>query len=774
MRSLKITLRNLFHKGWEYSWINIVGMAVGLTAVILIMLWVWDEMSFDRFHKRSKDIYQTNVQILSMDRYGNFACAPLAFAAKEQIPEIENACRGISWWRVDMLQNRERDAIVSTEISCGMVDSTFFSIFDFQVLEGDLRRMLVDSESIVLTESIAGQLFGDQYPIGAALFDNNQRQYRVTGVIADMPRNSSIRFDILLPFTFFEQMNPATTTDWVRPNYQTWFLLRPRADVADVEAKIAELVNPHIPEDFLRYSLQSIESLNLYNADGSANSKAQTCKMFLIIALALILVACINYVNITTARVSYRIKEIFMRYILGARKLNLFFQFLKESTLLFLISLIMAIFMLYILFPVFNRIAGKQLDFHLFSVPTLTVFGLTFITVVICAGIYPAINLALRKPLQGISKKRGNVFLRRTLVVLQFVVAIALVSITITVGKQLEYMKKKDLGYEKENVFYVHLGGTAKHYNSIRTELSRIPSILGVTATSMSLSNVTSLYEISDFEGSEVENLRTIMVRTDNDFFSTMNIPLLAGRSFGISPHEDDIILNETAVTHLGITDPVGKTCMIDGRKRTVIGVVQDFHFKSLYTPIEPLIIMNDNQKNVLYVKASNADIPQAISAVENIWKQYNPNLPFLYSFLDDEFQTVYKTDIQSGVLFRIFAILAIFVSCLGLFGLVTYAAETKTKEIAIRKVMGASVSGIVKMISKKFMILVGIAMPIAFLLAYHLSGKILRDYAYRIDIGWWIFAASAVIAIVLTLFTVGWRAFKAATANPVKAIKTE
>ena len=769
--NLKVIIRNL-HRNGLYSWINIAGLAASLTIVIFITLWVWDEMSFDRFHKRSKDIYQVNVKFQVLDDYMNYACGPLAFAAKAEIPEVENACRGISWWTIDMLQNRERDIIVNTGISTGVVDSTFFSVFDFKILEGDPRRMLIDSESIVLSESIAAQLFGDDYPTGKLLFDNRNRQYRVAGVMADMPQNSSVRFNILLPFTFFEQMDPNSTTDWMRANFQTWFLLRPNANVTDVEAKIAEIVSRQVPED-KRYSLQSIEALNFRNADGTANAKAQTSRMFVIIAFALVLVACINYVNISTAQASRRDKEIFMRTILGARKSNLFFGFLNESALMFLISLITATALLYILFPVFNKIAGKQLIFHYFSVQTLIVFGLSFLIVVIFAGIYPAINLAFKKPLQGISAKRGNVVLRRVLVVGQFVVAILLVSVTVAAARQLEFIKKKDLGYEKENIFYVHWSGVTNRYDVIKTELSRIPTILGVTATNQPLTDLTSLLEISEFEGSDVENLRAIMLRTDSAFFSTMNIPLVTGRGFE-APNADNVIINETAVRNLNITAPIGKTFTFSGRRRTVIGVVQDFHFKSLYMPIEPLVIVDvaPQSKNVLYVKTTDSGVSQAIAAVENLWTQFNPNMPFSYHFIDDDFETVYKTDIRSGVLFQIFAFVAILISCLGLFGLLAYIAKIKTKEIAIRKVMGANVGNIVYMLSKEFMILLFFGMLIAFPLAYHQINKMLQDYAYRIDISWQMFALAGLIAVVLTLLTIGWKALKAATENPVKAIK--
>ena len=773
---LKITLRNL-RRGGVYSIINITGLAMGLTACILIMLWVQDELSFDKFHKRSKDIFQTNVYFKETNNYWNIACAPLAFTAKEEIPEIENACRYYAYWGADMLkyegENKERTA---TGFSYGMVDSTFFSMFDFPVLEGNIQRMLVDPQSIVLSASIAKQLFGDETPVGKTLYDNNRQQYHVTGVMADMPQNSSIRFDILLPFSLYEQSSPNELKSWGRFDFKTWFLLKPGANRANVEKKLTELQYLHTQDAKVNYELQSLETVNFYNADGSANAKAQACRLFLVVAFVVILIACVNYINISTARASRRNKEIFIKNILGAKKTKLFLQFFNESVWMFLFSLAMATVLLYLIFPVFNQVAGKQLEFHLFSTQTLIVYGLTFLAVVLCAGIYPAINLAVKKPLQGVNNKRGNSVLRRMLVVGQFVVATVLILVTITTSAQLEYVKKKDLGYNKENVLCMQMPAQLKkHYDAIKSELLQNATILGVTATSMPLKGVTSTYGISDIEGSDLKDQKTILLCTDKDFIPTMDIKLVAGQNFTGTPADaTGIILNETAVKTMDITDPVGKKCDAAGVEGVIIGVVRDFHFKDLHSPIEPLTILANDWRGSLYVRTSANGASQAIAAVEKVWKQYESELPFSYHFIDDEFDTIYKTDIQTGILFRYFAIIAIMISCLGLFGLVTYTAEMKTKEIGIRKVLGASVSNIVNMLSKEFLILVGIALLIAFPLAWYWLDKMLQDYVYRIHIGWWIFALAGLITILLTLLTVGWQAIKAATANPVKAIKSE
>ena len=775
---LKIILRNM-RRDKFYSAINIGGLAVGITACILVMLWVQDELSFDRFHKRSKDIYQTNVRfkITDNDIYWNIASAPLAFTAKEEIPEIENTCRYYAGWGSPMLKYKGEDKEqIFTGGSSGMVDSTFFSIFDFQVLEGDRQRMLVDPNSIVLSASVARQLFGDESPIGKALSDNNRQQYYVTGVMADMPKNSSVHFDFLLPFSLYEKSYPNELKPWGRFDFKTWFLLRPHTDVAAVEKKLTEIQNQHAQNIEVSYSLQSIATVNFVNADGSTNTKAQACRLFLIVAFVVILVACVNYVNISTARASRRNKEVFVRNIFGARKMKLFLLFFKESALIFLFSLVIAIYLLVLIFPAFNHLAGKQLEFHPFSIQTLIVYGLTFLIVVLFAGIYPAVNLAVKKPLHGVRNKSGNPALRRVLVVGQFAVAVVLIVITIGANKQLEHIRKKDLGYEKENVFYMPMAGNFRnHYDAVRSELQHNPVIAGVTATSMPLKRVTSTFGIS-FEESNINDEMIILLSTDKDFVPTMNIQLAAGRNFTGTPADAaSAILNETAVKKMNITDPIGKTCDVRDGKRTIIGIVNDFHFKDLHTPVEPLVIISDDGWRVyMYVKASANNAPQAIAAVEKLWKQYESELPFSYYFIDNEFDTIYKTDLRTGILFLCFAIIAIFVSCLVLLGLITYIAEIKTKEIGIRKVFGASVSNIVTMLSKEFLILIGIAIFIAFPLAYYWLDRMLQDYAYHITISWRIFALAGIITVALTLLTVGWRAFKAATANPVNAIKSE
>ncbi len=779
---LKIALRNLRTNG-VYSVINVGGLAVSLAVCIMIMLWVQDERGFDRFHKQGENIFIANTCFASNagNRYWNLSVPALASAARNEIPEVENTCRIYSFGMVSMLKNTEGDQKrVVDGFSCSVVDSAFFSMFDFPVLKGDVRRMLTQNQSVVLSERIAVRLFGDENPVGKTLTDNNNVSYQVSGVMADMPLNSSFRFDVLLPFAtigpLMEQLQPGALASWEWFDFKTWFLLRPNTDPEIVAKKLTEIQQRNSPGINASYGLQSIETLNFRNADGTVNGKAQTCRLFSIVAFVLILIACINYVNISTATASRRNKEIFVRNILGAKKTDLFFRFFNESVRLFFLALMAATVLLYLIFPAYNQIIGKHLTFQLFSADTMMIYGATFLAVVFCAGIYPAVSLALQKPLRAIhGTSGGNALLRKGLVVVQFVAAVVLISTTVTTGRQLKFIREKNLGYEKENLFYMPLpSGMSRHYDAMKSELLQNSAVHGVTATSQALTGVTSTYGF-DFEGNNDKNLSIIVLNADKDFIPVMQMSLVAGRGFDGTPADNvSFILNETAIKNMDISDPIGKQVLIQGKEGTVIGVVRDFNFRNLHSSIKPLAVRCTDHRTGIYVKTTGADASRAITAAETVWKKYNADAPFSYRFTDDEFDALYKADLRSSVLFQCFAVIAALISCLGLFGLVTYTAEARIKEIGIRKVLGASVSEIVRMLSKDFLVLVGIAMLIAFPLAYWLLDNMLQDYAYKINLSWHLFAFAGLITVTLTILTVGFKAFKAATADPVKSIKTE
>jgi ABC-type antimicrobial peptide transport system permease subunit len=775
--SFRIAIRNLRRNGL-YSWINIAGLAVCLAAVLLILLWVNDEMSFDKFHKRSRDIYLSVASFNMGDKqeYWKSSSPPIAGMAKNEIPEVENACRILEYWDTETIKHGDNTL---SDVRCALVDPSFFSIFSFHLREGNIHAVLPDRNSVVLSESAAGVLFGNEEAVGKTVVDHLRREFHVTGVLADMPENSSNRYNVIFSFAFYEALTPQLNEWWGNLNYKTYFLLQPGADANNAAQKITGIHSRH-SQWALTYLLHPLEKENLYNLDGTANTKLQACRLFAVAVALLLLIACINYVNLVTARSSRRNKEIFVRNVLGARKINLFAHFFNESLLLFFCSLIVATLLIYLLFPLYNQITGKQLEFHLFSLSTLAIFGLTFLVTSLFAGIYPALALSLRPKTvnEAVHGRTGvHALVRKSMVVMQFVASVILIIGAFTINRQMQFIKLKNPGYDKEHVFYVGLTRNMRtNMEDVKTRVLQSASVAGATIVSQPLNNIRQFNAGGDWEGKGDRQVTFTILATDRDFIPTMGIKLAEGINFSGTPADNNsFIINREAAAQMGLHDPVGKQVRnMEGDNATIIGVTEDFHFKNMHEKIGPLLIKVNPQASYLYVKTVPGNAIEALKVVENVYRGYDPDLPFDYSFMDEDFDRVYKNDIRTGRLFNVFAFIAILVSCLGLFGLVTFTAETKTKEIGIRKALGASVAAIVKMLSKEFLILVGIAMLIAFPLAFYWLEDMLQDYAYRIDIDWRMFALAGIITMTLTLLTVGWKAVKAATANPVKALKSE
>ncbi len=774
MHNLKIIFRNL-RRNNLYSIINIAGMAISLTACILIMFWVQDETSYDKFHKRHKDIYQS-VAMLNMngkDLYWKRSSNPVGVFAKNEIPEIESFCRvendNGGFFKYGDKQTDPLDNILA--------DSSFFTMFNFPLVTGDVHRIFPDRTSIVLSRQIAGYLFGDEDPIDKIITGNGNRQFHVTGVFEDMPGNTEFHCDAVLPYELLYDFQPERIDNWGHLGLSAYFTLRPGADANDVARKISDIQYKNMSDVKITYFLQPISENRFHEADGTETSSKKACRLFLVAVAVLLLIACVNYVNLVTARISRRDKELSIKKILGAHKWKLFFESMTESAFLFILSLLLATIFLFAVFPYFRDISGKNIVFHPFSTITLAIYGITFLAVNIFAGIFPAVSIALRKPaaLSGNSlkdKRKGKTF-RQLLVVTQFAAAIVLILGSITINQQMNYLQQKELGYNKEHLVYVELGNSEanRRYDAMKTDLLQNSSIAGVTSASQ---NILGAGSAAGWHGEGGKSLMVVHLLVDADFIPDMEMQLVDGKNFSnTDADKTHFILNETAVNQMGLTDPVGSPFHFNGADGYIIGVVKDFNFKDLHEAIEPIALQGAKNPQIMYVRVKPNSVSQAIETLEKVWKSHN-DAPLKYAFLDDAFDKIYKSDIRTKKLFLWFAVIAILVSCLGLFGLVTYTAETRTKEIGIRKVLGANVASIVEMISKEFLILVGIAMLIAFPLAYYWLDTMLQDYAYRVSISWWMFVATASITVVLTLVTVGFQAVKAATANPVKAIKSE
>jgi len=754
---LKIALRNIKrHKG--YSFINIAGLAIGMAACILILLWVQDELSYDRFHKSSDHLYRVFAEFTYANENWAVTPIPLAPALKKDFPEIVDAVRFRRYSTLiekDEKKFNERGAYV---------DPSFLTTFDFPIRDGNVKTAFADPFSIVITETIAEKYFGTENPIGKTLKINNEFDCIISAVLENISNNSHIRFDFLLPFEIFLKTD-RDPENWERFGLRTYILLHENVQAKDVEAKMTSLLNEHNPEKNINLHLQPLTRIHLYNLNGGGS--IEYVYIFSAIALFILLIACINFMNLTTARSSTRIKEIGVRKVTGAVKGDFVRQFMGESILLSLVAFIIAINIVYFVLPTFNHISGKMLSLNLTENFNLNIglLGILFFTSIL-AGSYPTFYLAAFKPisiLKGSSlpvfKKDSSTSLRKSLVVLQFSISIFLIIVTFVISQQLHFIQNKNLGFESEQVLYMPMKGNMnQNYEAIKNEILRDKNILNVAATSGMLVDYLSSYNGFDWEGKTPDKqLSMVLGSVDQNYIQTLKIEMAAGRNFSKEYPSDatsGFIVNESAVKAMEIESPIGKQFSFEGRRGlregTIIGVVKDFHFQSLRSEIEPFVmIVEPDRFNYLClrIKADYADLSQTLGFLENTWKKFAPAYPYEYTFLDQEFEGMYRSEQRTRKIFSYFTFLAIFISCLGLFGLASFTIERRTKEIGIRKVLGASVPGIVRLLSKEFIILVAISNLIACPLAYYGAKKWLQNFAYHIELSWLFFAISGCCA---------------------------
>ncbi|HEY4206645.1 MAG TPA: ABC transporter permease [Puia sp.] len=790
-------LNNHFKIAWRhlrrsrlYSFINITGLSVSLAVSILLLLWVHDELSYDRFNTNAADLYRLAPKFDNAggNTYWDATPAPLAVYAKGQVPEVQNACRITDNWGVGWLEYKGKKF---AEWHNKHVDPSFFSMFTYPLLQGSPEHPFSDAHSIILSETTAKKIFGSEDPMGKVLNADDKKLYQVTGIMKDMPGNSSIKFNIA--FNFQQREDEFDTThywkslnsSWGQFDYDTYVQLRPGASQTAAGQKLTAIHRRFENDDFtkhLSYMLSPLTKMHLYALDG-ADKGIMVVKVFFLVAIIVLVIACINYVNLITARAIKRSKEISMRKIVGAGKASLFVQFISESLLIFLISLALATGLIFLVMPLYNDIADKSLEFRPWSPEVLSVYGLTLLATLLLAGIYPAITLSSFRPLEalkgklsGIGRKGG---FRKVLVVVQFSFSIMLIASTIIIGRQLKYIREKNLGYDKENVFSFWMRDIDNHYEAACAELLKQPGILGVTEAGVDIINTHSGTVDVNWDGKRVDQQAFTIseLPAERNFTKVMGIQLKEGKGFTGTPADStNFILNETAIKEAGIPEPaVGRSFTLHGAKGIIAGVVRDFHFQDMRKRIHPMIIhYSTNWRGKMYIRTTGKDMSRALASVHRVWKKYNPDHDFIYSFLDSDFADLYKTDMRVGTLFNCFAVLAILISCLGLFGLVTYTAETKLKEMGVRKVLGAGVTQIVTLLSKDFLKLVLIAAAIAFPLAWYGVHGFLQGYAYRTDISWWVFALAGALTLLVAIVTVSFKCIQAALASPVKSLRAE
>lgn len=774
-----------------YSILNISGLAVGLATGIMLLLWVQNEFSYNKFNKQYKNIYQLSAHFPANGKeivWGGMP-GPLSVFAKN-IPGIRSVVRIMGG---GSLLTDQADTKVFDNNNIIYADSSLLSIFDFSVLKGDRKNFLPNTYSVALTQKTARKIFGTDDVIGKVV-RYGKDNFTVTAVLKDIPKNSEVQADVILPMAFYGQQFTAKggnlnwkTIDEDLGNYgfTTYVLLYPSTNPKSIgNAFSAAYKKARDGNSQTLFQLQNLGDIHLIGNDGDA-SALHMVEIMMLVAILILVIASINYVNLSTARSLIRAKEVSVKKIIGAKKSQLFFQFISETLLLFAFVIVIAIGLIFALMPLYNNISGKQLSFSLFDIRTLGILFLAVLGALLASSIYPAMLLSSFRPLAALRGAKIAGFktatFRKVLVVLQFAISFMLLVGTMVMGNQMRYIRNKDLGYDKSYVFSVAFPYEAsKHFDAIKTELQKTHGIVSMgISDAYDISNVGNSTGDLDWQGKPANNQIVIsQVSADREFISTMKYHFVEGGNFSGTPADSNkFVLNETAVKSMGLKPPyVGQQISFHGDTGTIIGVLKDFNFESLTEAISPIIFFTFwGSGNILYVRTTGAEAQNAIAAVERLYKKYNTTkTPFSYNFLDKSFEAHYQSQQRTGTLFTTFATIAIFISCLGLFGLATYTAQVKTKEFGIRKVLGASVGSIVGLISKDFLVLVIIAVVIATPVAYWVMNEWLNNFAYKTTIGVFTFISAAFAVFVIAFGTIGFKAFKAARANPVKSLKTE
>ena len=787
---LKTAWRNIVRsKG--FSIINIMGLALGLACSLIIMLWVNDEKNVDAFHKNGKYLYQVyerNYFDGKIDA-GYPTQGLLAEELKRTVPEIQYAS-GFEYVAAPGSSSTFEAGEKITKSTGMFAGEDFFKMFSYTLLQGNAATALTGPNSIAISKNMAGYFFGNaSNAINKIIRFDNKEDLKITAVFDDVPARSSLQFDFLRTWSDFVKQNN-WVHNWGNTSPQTFIQLKPHADAAKVQAKIKDLIYNYREKDksfIMELALQPFTEKYLHSnfkngyLDGG---RIEYINLFSIIAVFILLIACINFMNLATARSAKRAKEVGIRKVAGASRSILIAQFVGEAIMLTFLSIIIAIMLTALSLPAFNQLTGKQLSlpFHQSSF-WFIILCLMVITGFV-AGSYPALFLSSLKPvrvLKGSLKFNWSAtFFRKALVVFQFAMSVFLVIAMIVVYKQLNYIQTKNLGYDRDNLVYIPIeGDLIKNYDLFKQKALSNTAIVNISKMRNSPTAISHHFTGVEWPGKDPDLTVSFADGVGGyDFVKTMNLQMQSGRDFSKDYGIDSAgwLLNETAVNKIGLKDIVGRTISWGNHKGKAIGVLKDFHFNSLHESIEPLIIRLDENWSwgTILVRIKAGQTEAAITQLQQLYKQLNPAFPFTYQFSDLEYAKLYESEAVISKLANIFAFLAIFISCLGLFGLATFTAEQRTKEIGVRKVLGASSSSIVKLLSLNFLKPVVLAFLLAFPAAWWAMNNWLQDYAYKININWWMFAVAGLLTISIALITVSYQSIKAALVNPVKSLRTE
>jgi putative ABC transport system permease protein len=795
--NFKIALRNL-KKNKLYTFVNIVGLTVGIVSCILIGLYITHELSYDKFNKNANRIVRVTMDYGSngTSEKGAITGTKVGPQFKRTFPSVQSFCRVKKSSQVIAYNDKLFD-----EKNFLYADSSFFQMFSFPLLQGDANTVLDAPNKIVLTKHIAKKYFGNENAVGKILRINNKDDYQVTGIVADAPGNSQIQFDFIASFISGEV---SKTENWWGANYITYLLLNKPKDVTPLQNQIATYMKTKVAKElglggsnYLTYHLEPLKRVHLYSSLEGLEPNGNISYIYIlgIVAFLILLIACINYTNLATAQSASRSTEIGVRKVFGAHKWQLFYQFISESAVLTFVALLLALFISIVLLPLFNSVNGKSITAGMLLQPLpIAAIVILGIIVTVFAGGYPAIILSNSKLINilksgfRISSSGGG--LRKSLIIFQFVISIFLIATTIIILQQLSFIQHKNLGYDKEHIIVLPVDKQMRqNYDAIKKAIAVNTNVVSITGGFESPVFVHWGNGISVDNGGVKKELLVNGMPVDLDYIKTMDIQIIAGSDYTLADLQQIdtsnnsanlhyiYMINETAAKALGWTPPqaISKTISSRGVTGEIKAVVKDFHIASLHEPIKPVVIFLDpTLVNDFFIKISGKNIPSTIQFLQTVWKERVPQRPFEYHFLDDDYNHLYIAEQRTAQVFGVFSSIAILLACLGLFALAAFTTIQRTKEIGIRKVLGAGLGDLASLLSKDFIRLVVLAVIIALPVSWWAAHKWLESFAYRINISWWVFAVAALIVIAIAIVTIGIQTIKAAVANPVKSLRME
>ncbi|MEJ0056049.1 MAG: ABC transporter permease [Bacteroidota bacterium] len=784
---LLVAIRNIF-RNKLFSGVNILGLAFGIGSALLIFLWVNDELRVDKFHARVDRIYRVmENQQYTDGRLFTFASTPgpMAPFIKDKYPEIVLASR-FTWPVNELFQVDDKSFFEEGRYA----EQDFLDMFSFSLASGDIATSLKNKNSIVISKAMAEKFFGKEDPVGKVLLMNTKHSFTVTGVLNPLPKNSSLQFEYILPFQFFWDENISWLDQWDNNNIRTYVMLEEGANVTDFGNKFENELKEHVEKTETKLFIQPFGDTYLYGdfENGKqAGGRIESVRIFLIVAAFVLIIACINFMNLATAQASKRAKEVGLRKVIGAFPHQLFRQFMGESFFTVLVSSAIAILLVMIALPGFNELTSKNLGLFLLDVRVILIFVGIILFTAFLAGSYPAIFISDYKPVEVLkgqlkSGSKASVF-RKLLVVAQFSISIVLIISTIVVFRQMNFMEKKDIGFVRDNVFYMFMQGDMnKNFEVMRNQLLADPAIESVSASSQLPIEIGNSTTGVSWEGKgEDEKILFANLDVDYDFIGMMKMEMVEGRAFdrNIVTDSTNYIVNEKAAAKFGFKNGTAdQDLTMWERKGKIIGVVKDFNFGSLNNPIEPLILriprLNQQYYGSVLIRAKENQTAGALKAAEKATKDFAAAYPFRYSFLNQDWEDMYKSEARQGKLFNVLAALSIFISCLGLFGLSAFSAERRTKELGIRKVLGASRPGLVGLMGKEFAVLVLIAAVVGCPVGWYFMDQWLSGYAFHVEVGWVSLALAASACLSVSLLTVAYHSLKVSAANPANSLRYE